>query len=704
MGSSSRLPGPHKSGAQASVNLKSHQRATSLVKAPRILAPLHGLSSKRAVDGTTRAGSAAYQTRDAIFIADAQTHRIVDVNASASLLMGYSRAELIGAPLSMLVAPGDRAAQKRRIATSSVHPSLISQIQYRHKRGALIDIEIEQRRLEDGRILGVLRSASQGEVVKRQFSQMLTRFDLFVATLDRDARISYANAALYALSGWPAGDLMGRPIYELLPIGTPPGPDQPLSDDFLVSDLEHPVTAELVTRSGNRRSVALSAVLLRDGAGVILGAVIMGQDVTQDRAAQWELEQKLRDRAEVAGAIARLRPRESTEETARAICTELCGLDGADFSVLMVFSASGEATVLAVVARESLPLSAGDQLPPARAAYLLGRAAMGPWAERWRQRAEDGAYGEALTQASVQSVSYAPICYGNQSLGLLLVGSVKPEKADATIENLSAIAEFGSAASTLLALDLQAERVAAENHARIQTIIDKTAYRPVFQPIVDANTRRVVGYEALTRFADGVPPDIRFSTAWSVDLGAELEFATLGLAIRVARGLPEGPWLNLNISPRLLTETHRLRTILSKADRPLVLEVTEHHVITDYGAVRSALQQLGPIRVAVDDAGAGTATFGHIVELQPDFIKVDIGLIRGVNSDPARQAMVVALAHFARVTGSELIAEGVETRAEATTLNSLGGVAFAQGYWYGRPADLEAVIAAPSRALAAVGR
>jgi PAS domain S-box-containing protein len=702
MGSSTQLPGPNKSGALSSAKRKSPQGATSCIKAPQILAPVQRLPSKRAVEGATRVVSAAYQTKDAIFLADAQTHRIVDVNASASLLTGYSRAELLGAPLSMLVAPGDRAAQRRRIATSSAHPSLISQIQYQHKSGALIDIEIEQRRLEDGRILGVLRSASQGEVVKRQFSQMLTRYDLFVATIDREARISYANAALYALSGWPAGELIGRAVYELLPIGTPPGPDQPLSDDFLVSDLEHPVTAELVTRSGNRRSVALSAVLLRDGAGIMLGAVIVGQDVTQDRAAQWELEQKLRDRAEVAGAIARLRPRESTEETARAICTELCGLDGADFSVLMVFTAGGEASVLAVMARDTLPLSVGDQLPSARAAYLIGRASMGPWAERWRQRPEDGAYGEALTLAHVQSVSYAPICYGDQTLGVLLVGSVKPEKADATIENLSAIAEFGSAASTLLALDLQAERLAAANHARIQTIIDKAAFRPVFQPIVDVLTRQVVGYEALTRFGDGVAPDARFSTAWSVDLGAELEFATLELAIRVAQGLPPGLWLNVNISPRLLTETRRLRAILSKADRPLVVEVTEHHVITDYVAVRRALQQLGPIRVAVDDAGAGTATFGHIVELQPDFIKVDIGLIRGVDSDPARQAMVVALAHFARVTGSELIAEGVETRAEATTLNSLGGVAFAQGYWYGRPTDLDAIVAPASRPSAAL--
>ena len=702
MGSSSRLPGPQKSGGTASSD-RIHPGRAPRGKAPRTLATAHRSARRLSENGATRAGSPDDRTKDSIFLADSRTHRIVDVNVSASLLTGYARSELIGAPLSMLVAPEDREAQRQRMAASTAHPSLISQIRYRHKTGTTIAVEIEQRRLEDGRILGVLRSASQRELVKGQFSQTLTRFDLFVATVDTEGCISYANPALCALSGRADADLIGRPVCDLLPVGTRLAPGQPLPEGFLVSDLEHPVASEVVTQSGTRRAVVVSAILLRDRAGATLGAVILGQDVTQDRAAHWELEQKLRDRAEVAGAIARLRPGETTEETAKAICGELCGLDGADFSVLIVFTSLGGATVLAVTARESFPVSAGDNLPAVRASYLIERAAEGPWAERWRKRVEDGSYGETLTQANVQSVAYAPICYGQHTLGVLLVGSVNPARAEATIENLSAIAEFGSAASTLLALDLNAEQLAAEHHARIQTIIDTTAFRPVFQPIVDVRTHQVVGYEALTRFSDGVPPDTQFSTAWSVGLGAELEFATLELAIRVGRGLPPGLWLNVNASPLILSQADRVRTILNQSDRPLVLEITEHDVITDYAAIRIALQQLGAVRVAVDDAGAGTANFQHIVELQPDFIKVDIGLIRRVNSDPARQAMIVALAHFARVTGSELIAEGVETRAEATTLNSLGGVAFAQGYWYGRPVDVDGIVAASLRPLAAAG-
>jgi EAL domain-containing protein (putative c-di-GMP-specific phosphodiesterase class I) len=91
------------------------------------------------------------------------------------------------------------------------------------------------------------------------------------------------------------------------------------------------------------------------------------------------------------------------------------------------------------------------------------------------------------------------------------------------------------------------------------------------------------------------------------------------------------------------------------------------------------------------------------VDLQADFVKVDTGLVRSVDTDPARQAMIMALSHFARATGCQLIAEGVETRGEAQTLMSLG-VGFGQGYWYGRPLPVDALIAAPKADLVPAGR
>ena len=124
---------------------------------------------------------------------------------------------------------------------------------------------------------------------------------------------------------------------------------------------------------------------------------------------------------------------------------------------------------------------------------------------------------------------------------------------------------------------------------------------------------------------------------------------------------------------------------LDRASRPVVLEITEHVPVHDYAAVRGAIDGLRPkVRLAIDDAGAGFNSFRHILELRPDFVKIDIELVRGIDVDPSRQALVVAMRYFAEKTHCTLIAEGVETEAEAATLRLLS-VPLAQGYLFGRP-------------------
>ena len=151
--------------------------------------------------------------------------------------------------------------------------------------------------------------------------------------------------------------------------------------------------------------------------------------------------------------------------------------------------------------------------------------------------------------------------------------------------------------------------------------------------------------------------------------------------------LPAERFLSLNVSPTLIVAGVELRAILAARTGPIVLEVTEHDTIDDYGALRSAFVALGSgLRLAVDDAGAGVANFSHLVELRPQFVKVDIGLVRGVNADLTRQALIVALLHFAGATDCHVVAEGIETEAERAVLEKLQ-VEFGQGYLFGRPAE-----------------
>lgn len=89
----------------------------------------------------------------------------------------------------------------------------------------------------------------------------------------------------------------------------------------------------------------------------------------------------------------------------------------------------------------------------------------------------------------------------------------------------------------------------------------------------------------------------------------------------------------------------------------------------------------------MDDAGAGFASFRHILELGPAFVKLDRSLIAGIDGDPAKQALVAGMLQFARSTGCRLIAEGVETEPERAALVGLG-LRLAQGHLLGRPVPL----------------
>jgi EAL domain-containing protein (putative c-di-GMP-specific phosphodiesterase class I) len=99
------------------------------------------------------------------------------------------------------------------------------------------------------------------------------------------------------------------------------------------------------------------------------------------------------------------------------------------------------------------------------------------------------------------------------------------------------------------------------------------------------------------------------------------------------------------------------------------------------------LRALG-LRVAIDDAGAGYSGLRHILAVEPDTVKLDISLTRGIDQDRKRRALASALIAFAREINVGMIAEGVETAAELKTLTELG-VGHAQGFFLGRPMPLE---------------
>ncbi|MCI0585044.1 MAG: EAL domain-containing protein [Chloroflexi bacterium] len=250
------------------------------------------------------------------------------------------------------------------------------------------------------------------------------------------------------------------------------------------------------------------------------------------------------------------------------------------------------------------------------------------------------------------------------------------------------MAEYGQVVSGLMADALASRGRAGAIHTEIASVIRRRAFRTVFQPIVEFASGDVVAMEALTRFADGIPPHRRFGEAETVGLGVQLEIATLEAAVDAARSLPAGCRLNVNVSPEMVLGGVDLRRILAGLRAPVTLELTEQQRVDDYRALRRAVGRFPPrTRWAIDDAGAGFASLRHIIEMRPQEVKVDRGIVGRVDRDSIRQAVVAGLSHFASAAGCRLIAEGVETTAERDALLALG-VAFGQGYLFGEPQPL----------------
>jgi EAL domain-containing protein (putative c-di-GMP-specific phosphodiesterase class I) len=217
-------------------------------------------------------------------------------------------------------------------------------------------------------------------------------------------------------------------------------------------------------------------------------------------------------------------------------------------------------------------------------------------------------------------------------------------------------------------------------------VIERHDFDIHFQPVVDIATGRIEAQEALVRFRDGHTPADVFHSELRLERLVDLELAIVAAAIDAAHRLPAGVSVNVNVTPAAALDD-RLASLLHDAERPVVLEITENDRFTAADAVLLRSRVPADCQIAADDVGAGFAGLSQLVGVRPDVVKIDRELVRGLHRDPARQVVVAGLVRFADETGADLIAEGIEERAEADQLLQLG-VRLGQGYLFGRPAPI----------------
>lgn len=228
--------------------------------------------------------------------------------------------------------------------------------------------------------------------------------------------------------------------------------------------------------------------------------------------------------------------------------------------------------------------------------------------------------------------------------------------------------------------------------ARIARLRSAAAHmRIVFQPVVELDGGAMVGMEALARFDTDPPraPDRWFHEAWELGLGHELEVAAVRAALQERPRMPSELYMGINASPALLQSGELLGALREVDGGPVLVEVTEHAVVNEYEPLMAALASCRDCgaRIAVDDFGAGYSGLSHLLRVRPHIVKLDMQLTSGIDLDPAKQALASATAEFARRSKLDIVAEGIETEAEAAMLREIG-VRYGQGFHFGRPAPL----------------
>ena len=257
-----------------------------------------------------------------------------------------------------------------------------------------------------------------------------------------------------------------------------------------------------------------------------------------------------------------------------------------------------------------------------------------------------------------------------------------------TERDLHMMRAFADLVAERIDLDMQARSERDSCMQRIAAAIDDDQPAIVYQPIYDVETGRIAGVESLSRF-NTTPrrtPDVWFGEAARVGLGTRLEGCAVRKALHGLSLLPDDAYIAINSSPELILSGELGDHFADANLERIVLEVTEHASVANYDELLAELAPLRSrgLRIAIDDTGAGYSSMRHILSIEPDLVKLDMSLTRGIDRDRKRRALASALIAFARETGIDIIAEGVETLAEFHTLRTLG-VRKVQGYLLGRP-------------------
>jgi EAL domain-containing protein (putative c-di-GMP-specific phosphodiesterase class I)/GGDEF domain-containing protein len=217
------------------------------------------------------------------------------------------------------------------------------------------------------------------------------------------------------------------------------------------------------------------------------------------------------------------------------------------------------------------------------------------------------------------------------------------------------------------------------------------ALQPVFQPIADLQSGKVLGYLALSRFA-GEPEEStgrRFAEAHALGLGADLELAAARAALQQLERVPDDAALFVKLSCSTLADERATELVGSEQVRRVVFELAGHPAAREAEAFNRnvAILRDSGVRFSADETGASFGALDRVLDLAPSFIRLARGLTRDIDTDRTRRALALAVTTFATHLGARVIADAIETAEELTALRHVG-VTYGLGFHVGRPGPL----------------
>ncbi len=233
----------------------------------------------------------------------------------------------------------------------------------------------------------------------------------------------------------------------------------------------------------------------------------------------------------------------------------------------------------------------------------------------------------------------------------------------------------------------------------LEVIISKKQIKTVFQPIISLKDGSILGHEALSRItceSEINHPEMLFTIASEYNRLWDLELLCRTTALEAAFKFMVPPYdkmLFINVNPNTMHDEKFIKGFTKEflmhydmKPNNIIFEITERNVISDMNAFLLTIDHYKSqdYKIAIDDTGSGYSGLNLISDVNPNYIKIDMKLIRDINSDRLKYAVVKGMVELSKVSNIKLVAEGIETYEELETLIKLG-VQYGQGYYIQRP-------------------